>query len=146
MAFVPYAPQPNHRGQELRVILPPRCYEKARKYELTFSENLTDAEAELVRAYWAMKNGGFTHKADALASANSLTVPGLTALARAGTTCRVSLGYCLGGDEVLETLATRSAFTACLHNFYPPHCPECQDVYMKRQKFEANLTANAAVN
>ena len=117
------------------------------RYELTVSESLDPVEAEVVRAYWALENGVFAHKADALAAKHGLTVPKLTALAQAGTVCRVSLGHCLGcGDEVVHTLANRSAFTTHLHDFEPPRCSDCKRAHHKRQKFETDLMASTAVS
>ena len=52
------------------------------RYVLTFSDKLRGDELEAVRAYWALEQGMFIHRATDLAQALNLTVPGLTLLAR----------------------------------------------------------------
>lgn len=110
------------------------------KYELLFAENLPEPELALVQAYWEIKDGEFTHKALPLAQAHAMTVPQLTALARAHVTCKISFGNCTGcGDELIVVVTTKTAFQECLVDFSRQRCPDCQRAFEKRQLFEQRL-------
>jgi hypothetical protein len=110
------------------------------KYELTFAEDLQGPELTLVQAYWEIKDGEFVHKALPLAQAHAMTVPQLTALARAYVQCEISFGNCIGcGDELLVMINTKTAFQECLVDFTRQRCPDCQRAFEKRQLFEQRL-------
>lgn len=110
------------------------------KYELTFAENLLGPELALMQAYWEIEDGEFVHKALPLAQAHEMTVPQLTALARAHVQCKISFGNCIGcGDELLVVITTKTAFQECLVDFSRKRCPDCQRAFEKRQLFEQRL-------
>ena len=116
-------------------------------YELSFKEDLNDADAALVRAYWAIDNGVFVHNVNELAAAHNLTRVQLTALVRASTSCQISLGHCVGcGDEVLRTVDTKTDFKLHAEHFGEPRCSDCLRAYAKRQRYEASITANQAAS
>lgn len=110
------------------------------KYELSFTENLPESALALVQAYWEIKDGEFVHKALPLAQAHEMTVPQLTALARAYVECKISFGNCIGcGDELIVVVDTKTAFLDCLVDFSRQRCPDCQRAFDKRQLFEQRL-------
>jgi hypothetical protein len=110
------------------------------KYELLFAESLKEPELSLVQAYWQIEEGEFVHKALPLAQAHEMTVPQLTALARAYVECKISFGNCIGcGDELIVVVDTKTAFQECLVDFTRQRCPDCQRAFEKRQRFEQRL-------
>jgi hypothetical protein len=112
------------------------------KYLLVFKEDLPVQELDLVKAYWAIEAGEFVHKVGDLAKRHGLSVPALTHLAIANATCHISFGFCLGcGDELLETVTSKSAFLAAQTSFSWRRCPACQHAYDKRQQFEQQQAA-----
>jgi len=117
------------------------------EYELRFKEDLNEADAALVHAYWAMENGAFVHNVNELAAAHGMTRIQLTALVKAFTTCELSLGHCAGcGDEVRHTVVNKTDFKRFAGSLGEPLCPDCQRAYAKRLRYEASLTAGQAVS
>lgn len=116
-------------------------------YELSFKEDLPEADATLVQAYWAIENGVFVHNVNELAAAHGLTRAQLTTLVQASTSCEVSLGHCVGcGDEVLRKADNKTDFKRYAARFGEPRCLDCQRAYEKRQRYEASIVNNQAVS
>lgn len=89
-------------------------------------------EAEIIKKYWALKEGEFVNKPVAIARAFEITVPQLKALIKEYSGAVVTYGSCMDCERSLEAqIYSQTRFKRYQSREIVPgwRCKECASVY-----------------